>query len=180
ERPPPPPSRDVRRPPPLNLRRCLSRTGILRQPGGLCGYNQGSASLQIPQRRGTEVVVTGAPRKRVVGYPARGFASHPLRQTPHLRFGRRRFGPSSGFAPLASRSARIPPSPPTPSPSVRSSGVRAVFRLRATRFARRARHESHPLRHLPHLRFGRRRFGPSSGFAPLASLVALGTNPTLS
>ena len=30
-------------------------------------------------RRGTEVVVTGAPRKRLVGQPARGFESHPLR-----------------------------------------------------------------------------------------------------
>ena len=34
-------------------------------------------------RRGTEVVVTGAPRKRLVGKPARGFESHPLRQIPH-------------------------------------------------------------------------------------------------
>ena len=33
------------------------------------------------QRRGTEVVVTGAPRKRLVGKPARGFESHPLRHS---------------------------------------------------------------------------------------------------
>ena len=32
-------------------------------------------------RRGTEVVVTGAPRKRLVGKPARGFESHPLRHS---------------------------------------------------------------------------------------------------
>ena len=39
---------------------------VPRQPGGR-GYNQGSASTRFLARRGTEVVVTGAPRKRVVG-----------------------------------------------------------------------------------------------------------------
>src|SRR5688500_9997273 len=34
-----------------------------------------------PLRRGTEVVVTGAPRKRLVAQAARGFESHPLRQS---------------------------------------------------------------------------------------------------
>ena len=37
-------------------------------------------------RRGTEVVVTGAPRKRLVLHGARGFESHPLRQVQLLCF----------------------------------------------------------------------------------------------
>ena len=52
-------------------------------------------------RRGTEVVVTGAPRKRLVGKPARGFESHPLRQIPHsLRLAER-----VGFRRCAARAA---------------------------------------------------------------------------
>src|SRR5262245_384959 len=45
------------------------------------GYNGGSARRIGAERRGTEVVVTGAPRKRLVAQAARGFESHPLRQS---------------------------------------------------------------------------------------------------
>ena len=34
----------------------------------------------LAARRGTEAVITGAPRKRLDGKPSRGFESHPLRQ----------------------------------------------------------------------------------------------------
>jgi hypothetical protein len=40
----------------------------------------GAGPVAPPIRRGTEVVVTGAPRKRLVAKAARGFESHPLRQ----------------------------------------------------------------------------------------------------
>src|SRR5688572_23794574 len=48
-----------------------------------------SCKARPPLRRGTEVVVTGAPRKRVVAQAARGFESHPLRQPSlNARFAR--------------------------------------------------------------------------------------------
>src|SRR5439155_26443260 len=54
-------------------------------------YTKRSASRDFLRRRGTEVVVTGAPRKRLVPQGARGFESHPLRQ-PSLAFGELRLG----------------------------------------------------------------------------------------
>ena len=84
------------------------------------------------------------------------FESHPLRQLPHLRFGRRRFGSSSGFARLAR--ARRPrheshPLRTTPSPSVLSVRVASGFARLASLIA--TRHESQrSSAHLSRLRFG--------------------------
>ena len=60
------------------------------------------------------MVVTGAPRKRLVGKPARGFESHPLRQIPHSlhlveRVGFRR---SAAEAASGSNPCCLPPQEP--------------------------------------------------------------------
>src|SRR5438445_13463895 len=60
-------------------------------------YTERSASRDFVRRRGTEVVVTGAPRKRLVLQGARGFESHPLRHST------RPCGSAAGASLMASR-----------------------------------------------------------------------------
>ena len=80
------------------------------------------------------MVVTGAPRKRLVGKPARGFESHPLRQISACAPIWRR-GWDSGAPPLARLRARIPtPIFPIALPFGRvggDSGAPPLARLRA-------------------------------------------------
>src|SRR5262245_21923765 len=70
--------------------------------------------VRPPAWRGTEVVVTGAPRKRLVPQGARGFESPPLRHLPSLRSvggGSGGLQASSGSLDSSPFLARIPPLP---------------------------------------------------------------------
>ena len=89
------------------------------------------------------MVVTGAPRKRLVGKPARGFESHPLRQTSA-------FAPvcRSGWASGASRLSplRAAPGRTNPCRSGWASGASLRFRHESLPFSA---HLSHPLQCSP-------------------------------
>ena len=75
-----------------------------------------SCLLPATLRRGTEVVVTGPPRKRVGGQLPRGFESHPLRQIESRGRGERararstgmRLAITGGASLLARASCRLP------------------------------------------------------------------------
>ena len=89
------------------------------------------------------MVVTGAPRKRLVGKPARGFESHPLRQISACAPIWRRGG-DSGAPPLARLRARIPTPIPIALPFGGVGGIQALRRSRG--FGRESRHQSSRLR----------------------------------